>query len=161
MSGALSLPAELGDLTLVRLAREIAVDLRDIETILEHYQIDSETFERIKATPRFQELLRSEIEAWNSALNTQERIKLKAAAMTEEALPEFYARLHDQKESLPAKVELLKFIGRLAGFGIAGASVEGGGGERFSITINLGSDAKLKFEKELPMKTIEGEVIRE
>jgi hypothetical protein len=39
------------------------------------------------------------------------------------------------------------------------ADLLGGGGERFSITINLGADSKLQFQKELPAKVIEGALV--
>lgn len=154
---ASALPATLAnaDLVLLKLAREIAIDLHDIETILKRYQIDTETWESIRQNTYFNELLKSEVEAWQSALNTTERSKLKSAAMIEEWLPEAYARLHSATENLSAKVELAKLIARIAGMGLTNVGVEGGSGERFSVTINLGGDTKLTYDKQLPPKVIE------
>lgn len=145
------------DIGLVRLAREIAINHFPIETILEQYQISPETWSKIKENPRFQALLKLEIEEWTGALNTHERTKLKAAAMLEEWLPEGNARLNDRSESLSAKTELLKLLVRIAGMGISDASVVGAG-ERFSVTINLGADNQLKFEKQLAPTTIDAVV---
>lgn len=139
----------------VKLAREVAIDHFDLETILQHHQLTTEDWERVKENPHFQRLLRSEIEAWNGATNTHERTKLKAAALVEEWLPEANTRLHDSGETLPAKVELGKLLTRIAGMGLTGVGVEGAPSEKFSITINLGADAKLQFEKQLPPKVID------
>jgi len=143
----------------VKLAREIAIDHYELETILEHHQITTEAWTRIKDNPRFQALLESEIASWNEAGNTHERTKLKAAALVEEFLPEGNRLLHAPDQALPAKVELLKTLTRIAGMGLTGVGVDGAPSERFSITINLGADSKLQFEKQVTSKVIEGEVL--
>lgn len=149
------------DTLYLRLAREIASDLYDIETILKHNQIDRDRFEKIKADPRFVRLLESEIAAWNAANNTLERTKLKAGMLIEEWLPEANTRLHHDRELLSSKVELLKTLARIAGMGLEKAGIDGAGGEKFSVVINLGADQKLQFKHELPAKVIEAEVIKE
>lgn len=148
---------KFSDLTLVQLAREIAMNIQSIETILETHQIDDETWNKIKITPRFTSLLESETAAWNSAVNTHERVKLKSAALVEDWLPEAYARMSDPTENLNAKTELGKLVARLAGMGLSNANITDASGERFSVTINLGGDNNLKIEKEMPMKVISGE----
>ena len=142
------------DLFLIKLAREIAIEHYPLETILERYHIDGETWAKLRNNARFNELLKSETEAWNSATNTAERTKLKAAALIEEWLPEANSRLHDQAENLNHKVELAKLLSRIGG--LEKATMEAnGGGERFTVTINMGADAQLKIEKELPPKVID------
>lgn len=131
------------------------MDLHPLETILKSHEISTAQWETLQVNPRFQRVLQSEIEAWNSAANTAERVKLKSLSFVEEALPEFYARAHDPRETLTAKVEVLKTIGRFAGVGITGTDTAAVG-ERFSVTINLGADT-LKIEKSQP-PVIEGEV---
>ena len=80
---------------------------------------------------------------------------LKSLAMVEESLPEFYARMHDPRESLSAKTEVLKAISRFAGVGVVGTEV--GMGERLTVNINLGGDAKLTVTKDVtPRGNIEG-----
>lgn len=148
----------MNEVTLVKLARELAIGLHSLETILESNKIDSRSWETIQSHPRFLQFLEMETAAWSSALNTHERVKLKSAAMIEEWLPEAYTRLHDQNETLNSKTELGKLIRDLAGFSKQGVGVEGSG-EKFSVTINLGADNQLKFEKSSGPKTIEGEVV--
>jgi hypothetical protein len=147
------------DTLLLRVAREIAINLHDIETILSNNQISPEAWERIKSDPRFQRLLDGEVQAWHAAGNTTERTKLKAGALIEEFLPEANARLHDRGESLAAKTELMKTLARVAGMGER-AAIEGASGGGFTVTINLGADHKLEFQKAaLPSKVIDGEVL--
>jgi hypothetical protein len=150
--------AGFGELILLKLAREIAMDIRPVEEILEIHKIDSEKWENIQKNPYFQGILSSEVEAWQSANNTSERLKIKSLAMVEEALPEFYARMHDPKEPLPAKTDVLKTIAKFAGVGGSdfNAAV---GGEKLSVTINLGSDHQLRIEKEVTSKVIDHEDI--
>ena len=78
--------------------------------------------------------------------------------MIEEWLPEAYLKLHDANETLSSKTELGKLVRDLAGFAKQGVGVEATG-EKFSVTINLGADNQLKFEKSAGPKTIEGEVV--
>lgn len=150
--------AGFGELILLKLAREIAMDIRPVEEILEIHKINGENWENIQKNPYFQGILSSEVEAWQSANNTSERLKIKSLAMVEEALPEFYARMHDPKEPLPAKTDVLKTIAKFAGVGGSdfNAAV---GGEKLSVTINLGSDHQLRIEKEVTSKVIDHEDI--
>lgn len=146
------------ELLFVRLAREIAIDHFELETILKHYQIPTERWEIIKNNARFQSLLESQIADWQSATNTQERSKLKAAALLEEWFPTANMELHDRNASLSGRVELAKLLARIAGMG----ENRGGevlAGEKFSITINLGADAKLKFDKQVTPKVIDAEIL--
>lgn len=144
---------------LVQMAREIAINHKDIETILKDYSITPETWDKIQGNPEFIKLLEGEIIAWQGAQNTHERTKLKAAAVIEEWLVEANARLYDEEETLTAKTELAKLIARIGEMGVANSNVNGAGGERFTVTINLGADSQLKFEKQLPPKVIDAEVV--
>lgn len=153
-------PASL-EVTLVKLAREIAMDIHPIETILENYKISPAQWEKISTNPYFTRVLTAEIANWNAAINTQERVKVKAAAMVEEWLPEAHTRLHDPAEVLSSKTELAKLVARLADIGVNGVGVNGAGGERFSVTINMGADASLKFEKTVTPQVIEATPVEE
>lgn len=151
-------PFRLSDITLVKLAREVAMNIHTTEDILKTYHIPLEAWADICEMPRFQQLLETEVAQWNGALNTHERVKIKAAAMVEEWLPELHERMHDRSESLNSKIEAGKLAARLAGMGLTGAGISGGGSEGFKVTINLGADSQLTFEKEVPARVIDGEV---
>lgn len=142
------------DLNMLKLCRELAAALHPVETILNRYQITPEQYASLQTVPRFRALLQQESEAWESARNTHERVKLKSAAAIEEWIPELYARLHDRSENLTAKVEGGKLLAKIAEMGLTNASVAGG--DRLSVTINLGADRQIKIEKQAPV--IEGEL---
>ena len=143
------------DIVLVQLAREIAIDHLDSETILNLYKISAEEWSVIQRSPRFQKLLEQELTAWNSASNTTERTRLKAGAILEQWLPEANMRLHDPNETLNGKVELAKMMSRVAGLEKPESNGVGGS-NGFSVVINLGTSQS--FERTLPSKVIEGTV---
>lgn len=146
----------LNELTYLKLAREIALNIQPLETILKMHEINSNQWQTIQNSPRFQALLRSQIEAWESAENTHERVKLKAASMVEEFLPELYGKLHDPHESLNAKLEGAKLARDLAGMGRNSVDTAGVG-EKFTVTINLGAQQSFKIEKDITPKVIDHE----
>lgn len=152
------LPSQISgsdDSQMLKLAREISMDIRTVEDILISHEISGDQWGSISTHPSFVRYLRSCIEEWGSAVNTSERVRLKSLAFVEESLPEFYARAHDPKEGLAAKTEVLKAVARFAGVGIA--AVSGVSGERMSVVINLGADHSLRIEKDItPTLTSEG-----
>lgn len=156
MTGLITIDGNVTELKLLQIAREIAMDIRPIDEILKLHDVDQMQWEALQTNPRFRAYIESEAAAWHGTLNTHERVKLKAAAMLEEWLPELNTRMHDRAESLNAKIEAGKLARDLAGFAKGGVGVEGAG-EKFSVTINLGQDAKLTFEKQLPPVIIDAE----
>ena len=142
----------------LRIAREIAMDLNDIETILKQYQLTPKQWESVQRDPQFLRLLEAEIAAWNAAGNTHERTKLKAGALIEEWLLEANQRIHDKNEALSAKTEVVKLLARVAGMGQERTDGTSAGGDRFQVTINLGAEKSLKFSKVTP-KVIDGTAV--
>lgn len=143
------------ELLSLQIAREIAMDLLDVEDILKRYGITAKEWDRLQRNQYFQRVLQQAVIDWGSALNTEQRVKVKSAALFEEWLVEANRLAHDPQQPLSSKVELMKML-RAAGFAQAGGGE--GSGERFSVTINLGADNQLKIEKTVTPKVIEGEV---
>jgi len=141
MADTLEVKEPMRDIMLIQLAREIAIDHLSIDDILRLYRLTPEEWYDIKENPRFAQVLEQEIPAWQTATNTTERTKLKAGAIIENWLPESNMRLHDQQETLPAKVELAKMIARIAGLGMDRV-VSGESAEKFSLVINIGDGNK-------------------
>jgi hypothetical protein len=138
------------DISLVKLAREIAMDIHPLPTILERYAISDETWAQLQSNSKFQALLGSEVEAWSTALNTHERVKLKSASMLEEWLPTLNTRMTSAEEALPAVIEAGKMLARIAGLGMPGDVNVGGMGERFVINISMGPQAEpVSFAKDV------------
>jgi hypothetical protein len=129
----------LGEPQLVALAREIAMDIMPIETILRTYGINQTQFETIQKLSRFQHLLAQQAEIWQSAMNTNERVKAKAAAALEDWLPELHARLHDRSQTLTAQITGGQLLAKLAGLGLEKAEANTGPGFHLEIHIGDGS----------------------
>lgn len=142
------------DNTLVALSREIAMNVFKLEDILDRHNIDDNTWDFIKNHPRFTQLLHNAVVEWESALNTEDRVKVKSATMIELWLSHASSLLHSKTEDTGKKTELAKFIARLANMGLTNTQVQNGNSERLSITINLGAD-QLKIEKNITPKVIE------
>lgn len=152
------LPELHGDVLMRRIARDIAMDQHDLERVLKTNNVSAREFQRMSKDPRFVAILQEEVVAWNNAANAPERVKIKAAAMIEEWLPEAFQELHNREASLQHKTQLATLVSRLGGMDKGDMAI-GSAGERFSVTINLGADTKLSFDKEaLPTKVIEGTV---
>jgi hypothetical protein len=123
------------------------MEMATLDEVLRMHDISHDEWAFIKDMPTFQTLFKRCVSEWATATNTKDRVALKSLAIVEESLPEFYARMHDPRESLSAKTEVLKAISRFAGVGITGADV--GGGERLTVTINLGADQKIQITKDV------------
>lgn len=158
MAKEITLPQLHGDLLMVRLARSIAQDIVELEKILEVNNVSQEAWAIIEKHPRFQKYLQEAILDWNAAENAPERVKIKAAAAIEEWLPEGFQQMHNQDAPLLHRNDLAKLMAKLGGMDNGRVGVDGGsGGERFHVTINLGADVKLNYDKTLPSKVIEHE----
>lgn len=153
---ATAVPIYSAELTLIKLAREIAMDIQPIDKILSMLNMASDQYRQISQAPAFQRILSQQMEEWNAASNTAERVRLKSQAFVEEALPEFFARAHDKAETLSSKVEILKTVAKFAG--LEKQFVDANPGEKFSVIINLGGGDSIRVEQELPVKVIEHEV---
>jgi hypothetical protein len=144
------------EINIVKLAREIAMDLRELDQILEHHLIDRQAFEQLKRNPYFCRVLSSEVEAWQSATNTGERVKLKAAAMMEELLPTLFERIVNPKEDLMKVVKGGELVTKLAGLN-AEDNKNINPSDKVVITINMGADNKLQIAKQVTPQVIDHE----
>lgn len=157
MTAITQIEPSFNDVTLLKLAREIAMDIRPVEDILATHGVKDSDWEEICKLPIFQDYLRGAVQEWQSATNTADRVRLKSLAFVEESLPEFFARAHDPKETLAAKTEVLKTVAKFAG---VGGNVEGAvSGEKMIVTINLGADRQFRVEKDVTPQVIEGEAL--
>lgn len=132
---------------LVKLAREVAMNLRELPVTLAIYKISEAQYELIAKIPFFKRALDQFTIEWNGALSTHERIKVEAAIALEDGMPTLAARMSRNDEDLAKAVEAGKLFAKLAGIGEEKSNSLPG--EKFTITINLGDDAKLKFEKDV------------
>ena len=86
--GDMSLPADYptvhpsvyDEVRLVKLARQIAMGIKDIPDILFDNNLTQREFEVINQLPHFHNILAAEARAWEGAGNTNERLRIKGAA---------------------------------------------------------------------------------
>lgn len=129
----LDAPGVIDDVKLQAIARAIAQNIDPLPKILAANGLSVEQLERITNIPYFQQLLDQEIKNWNSAKSTKDRIALKSASMIEESLPAMFERIHDRRESLLHKSDILKTLAKFANIGTA----DGSQAEKVSVTINV------------------------
>jgi hypothetical protein len=137
----------LDNFQLAALAREIAMNIRSLDSVLEDYKITPAGFADIANNDFFKRALDQLTIEWKSALSTGDRIKIEAQAALEDALPSLAARMKKQDETLGAAVEVGKLFAKLGGLGEE--KINANAAEKFSIVINLGEDHKLTFEKDV------------
>lgn len=162
MSAALIKDFDPGkDEHLVRLAKEVAINHYPLETILERYNLTLQTWEYLSRTPRFNALLDAEKLAWEAAMNTPQRVKLKSATVIEMWLEEAYNLLHDKKELLSSKVSLATLIGKFAALDQHEKATPDAGvlADRVNITIKIGNEA-MQFGN-VTSQVIEGEYVEQ
>ncbi len=144
MNATLSLPPKENlDVLMLKVARDVAMDIYPLQDILKNNDVTVSEFQRWATHPQFIKYLQSEKEAWSAASNTAERTKLKAGIVMEMFMDEAHHSLHDKKIPLNQRVELTKVLSRLAGFGVTGASggaASGPGGFRLQINIGPGNE---------------------
>lgn len=145
------------EVKLVKLARQIAMGLKPVPDILFDNGLTLREFDEIQRLPLYGRVLVSELKGWEAATNTHGRLKLKAAAMIEEYLPEMYARLNDANEPLMAKIKALEAAMKLAGIMERADGAVVSPGDRVQVTINLGADTRVEYVKTLPSKVIDHE----
>jgi hypothetical protein len=133
---------EIFTIEFATLAREIAMDIFDIPDILKLHQLSDVEWAKIQENPRFQAMLKSMILEWNSASNTRERVKVKAATGLESMLEVYIRDINDDRIPLIQRVEAGKFLAKLGELGPE-ANVMGAGGSAVTINISTGSGKEM------------------
>jgi hypothetical protein len=139
------------------LVTELARDIQDINQILDRHGIDRTDYDALSQTHQFKSMMAEAVKEWSKASNTGERVKIKSAALIEEALPLMFKELKDKTHPLSSRADL---FGRIARIGSLGNPVAAppNGGEAFSITINLGTAQKpIVIHQDLPLRVTKEE----
>ena len=126
------------------LAREIAIGLRDMGDILASFKITPATYEKLKTNEFFTKAVDTYRIEWHSAPNTANRMQLECAATAEQGLPHAYARAISGNEPFNHVVDFFKWCSDVGG--LKKDPSRGQPGERFQITINLGTDTKIEYD---------------
>jgi hypothetical protein len=135
---------------LARLAREIAMDIKERPGVLKEYKLTETQYEFLEANNDFYKAaLQAACIEWHAPLTTQERIKVEAAAILEDSLLDIGSRMRTKSEPLTGVVEAAKLFAKVAGVGERELGT-GTPGERFIINIDLGGDQKLVVSATTP-----------
>lgn len=151
---------------LARLAREIAMNIKERHVVLQDFKLSESQYEFLEKYNEFyQAALRSACIEWQSPLSTTERIKVEAAAILEDSLIGLGARMQNRAEGLPGVVEVAKLFAKVAGVGEREPG-QNTPGERFTINIDLGGDKKIvvasspapeQAPQQLPQRALPGD----
>jgi len=140
------LPEKLDAVMLAKLAREIAMDIKEKSVVLKECGLTQEQYDYLaEHSTFFKYALETAALEWQSPLSTKERVAVAAAAILEDSLPTLGGRMQNRGEGLPGVTETAKLFAKLAGIG----ERENSGpptGERFVINIDLGGDQKVTLQ---------------
>lgn len=128
---------------LSKLARDVAMDIKERGTILSEHKLSQAQYDFLETyNDYYRNALAEACKQWHAPLSTQERIKVEAAAILEDSLLGIGARMQNKGEGLPGVIEAAKLFAKVAGVGepTGGAAAPG---ERFVINIDLGGDTKI------------------
>lgn len=135
---------------MVKLAREIVMNIHGLPTILTRWQLTQSQFDTHIAPNDFFKRVTDQFRIeWESAGSTKHRMQIKAQIALEESMSTLAARMGNKDEDLGKATETAKLFARIAG---VEADKQQGTAEKVVIEINLGADEKIKFEKE-PVQT--------
>jgi hypothetical protein len=122
-----------------KLAREIAMDMLELDELQKLHNLSDAEFKQVTENPRFIEMLNGMIGEWNSANNAPARIKMKAQTGIEAAMEVILQDAMSSGIPLNQRVEALKLLAKLGELdekpGALGSGTGGGGG--VTIQINL------------------------
>jgi hypothetical protein len=145
-----------------QLVNELAKDILEEKDILKLVGITQEEYELLKEQPGYKTLKSQQEIEWKGADNTPKRVKVNAAAITEELMMHvFYAARDRVDEPLSSMVKAMEALAKIAGLGalepaagVAGASTgntfnlniswANGGEEKISIGSNVIDDVSYK-----------------
>jgi hypothetical protein len=144
-------PDQIFAVNFAALAREIAMDILPVRQILELHKLSDDDWTAIQGNRMFQETVATLTREWQSAANTRERVKIKAATGLESILEIYVAEISDLDIPLIQRVEAGKFLARLGELdGLRDG--QGVGGSAFQINIQIG---EVRKTIDVAMKTIE------
>lgn len=137
-------------------ARHMAMEIEPYAKICRNVGITEEKGLQLQELPAYKAYYDAARLVWTSNENKPDKLKRLFQEVTEFCLPHVVTLFHDPGTSDNAKANILGHL--IKGSGVGDRAANGAsGGETVKITINLGADQQLTFEKAVP--TIEHEAI--
>jgi hypothetical protein len=131
-----------------QLAREVAMDLDPLETILENCKLTVKQYDAISKLPFFTRVLGEQLSYWRDPANGAARVRVLQERAFEMSIPEIFALIHDRTQTPTARVEAFKALQKGAGAFVSEKSETGA--EKVQITINMG-DQRVTREISAPV----------
>jgi hypothetical protein len=132
--------ADLDEYAMAKLAREMAMAIRNYKDIFADFGVTEEDYYEIAKNDFYKRAKEQFALEWNSTLSTSDRVKITSAAGAEQGLLAVTRRMLDPNEPFPGVLSAFKQLCQNAGIG--DPNVEQKSNERFIIQINLGADTE-------------------
>ena len=121
-----------------RLILELAAGIRKPQDILDQYGLTAQEFATKAGNPAWAAAFRETKKVWNSDMNTQTRIRMKAAFLLEDSLLPLFRIIKADNMPVAARLEAIEQLTKIST--VTNVPKEAGGGEKHSIVINIGGD---------------------
>lgn len=132
-------------------ATRCAMETYEFVDICKHCGFTEERGRAVQATEAYRRYFEAARREWTSEKNTVAAAEYESAVAYRASIPHLYSMLHDPELPGTARIEAAKLLRAAGKVGERSAVGDGGGGEMVKITINLGSDQKITFEKPAPV----------
>jgi hypothetical protein len=130
--------ADLDDIQLAALARELVMNIRNYKETFELFGIDENDYQQIEKNEYFRKVREHLALEWNAMTSTDERIRLQHLAYLEKLSPVLARRAMQPDANLSASTDVAKIF--MKGGGVGETKSEKASAERFVITINMGGE---------------------
>lgn len=149
--------ADLNEFAMAKLAREMAMAIRNHHAIFQDFGITEEDYYEVSKNEFYKRAKEQFALEWNSALSAAERVKLISASYAEEVLPVITRRAMREDEPLPGVLGTFKQLCQNAGIGDPKNPMVNAA-ERFIISINMGGDVE-HFDKSIEPTTVDMDLV--
>lgn len=139
-----------GEDSSARLALDLAMRLKSAAEVADDYGITAqELAHRLRTDKQFASMVRDLRQQWQSPMNATERVRAKAAVMSEDGLVTLWNVLQNTEVHPGTRLDVHRHLSKLAD--VEPRPAAGPLGSRFSVTIMLpGSDIPLEVVAEVP-----------
>lgn len=134
---------------------ELVSDITPAKEVLARHGMTPQDLTRKTRNPMFRSAYQEAQRLWKSELNVQERIKLKAAYLLEDSLPDLFKIIKDDSQPGSAKMVAIEQLGKLSQ--VMAQKKDGNGGERHQIIINVGDAKPVVIDAVLQRPALENE----
>lgn len=121
-----------------RLALDLAMRVKTADVVAESYGLTrGDLLHRLRTDKQFAMQVKAYKEVWHNPMNAVERTRIKAAVLAEDGLVDVWRLFLDTDVHPSIRLDSYKHICKLGDVEPKAVGADGGGGTRFSVTINL------------------------